>query len=270
MKKNILSTYDFQETQGFVSYATQQELEYPQSPADNTFDAFDRDFNAYTYDSVQPLLSPDMSPKMSMEAFLSGGEVVMTGNAKFSAPLVIDTNIPSLTVNLNGKSIVSEAFSESNGVITEGNSDSYPFWVKKGGNLVIEGDGEVKAKDATYSMAVWANGGNVEIHGGKYYNGGNGCDLIYVSNGSKVSIHGGEFHAVEKVGDVSGTNNKYSAINVKDRDRDFCEVLVYGGKFYGFNPQNNLSEGTDTNFVAPGYKSVEVETGVWEVMKDDE
>ena len=114
-------------------------------------------------------------------------------------------------------------------------------------------------------MAVWANGGKVTIHGGTFVNGGDGCDLIYASNGGKVYIYGGEFKATERKGDESGTNNTHSALNIKDKDRKTSEIVVYGGKFYGFDPANNLSEGPNTNFVAEGYKSVEISEGVWEV-----
>lgn len=172
------------------------------------------------------------------------------------------------TIKLDGGSIVGKVFAESNGEILEGNSDSYAIWVKDGGNLTIEGDGEIVAQEAIYSMAVWANGGDVIIKGGKFYNHGEGSDLIYASAGGNVYIYGGEFHANEKQEGVEGTLDKVTALNIKDADRNISEIKVYGGKFYGFNPANNASEGPGTNFVAEGYKSVEVEEGVWEVVKE--
>ena len=140
------------------------------------------------------------------------------------------------------------------------------FWVKKGGELTIDGEGSVVAQDATYSMAVWAQGGKVTINKGKCYNEGDGCDLIYASEGGKVYIYGGEFHATERKGEENGTKNKFSALNIKDKDRATCEIVVYGGTFYGFNPADNVSEGVNTNFVAEGYQSVEISEGVWQVM----
>lgn len=123
------------------------------------------------------------------------------------------------------------------------------------------------AQNADYSMAVWAQGGTVEIKGGKFYNGGDGCDLIYASAGGKVYIYGGEFHATERSGEVPGTKNKYSALNIKDADRATSKIVVYGGKFYGFNPADNVSETEHTNFVAEGYVSMEIEPNVFEVRK---
>jgi hypothetical protein len=148
-------------------------------------------------------------------------------------------------------------FTESNGDILEGNSDSFAFLAKEGANLTISGQGQVKAQEATYSMAVWANGGTVIINDGVYTNEGNGCDLIYASNGGKVYIYGGEFIATSNDKVVDGTKNDHSALNIKDSHRDICEILVYGGKFYKFNPGDNVSETKHTSFLAPGYKSVQ-------------
>lgn len=196
-----------------------------------------------------------------------GGSVKLTNDIQVVNVIQIENGIKS-EVNLNGKTITAGLFSESNGDVLEGNSDSYTFWVKNGGELVIQGDGNVIAQEAKYSMAVWAQGGNVTINGGKFYNGGDGCDLIYVSDGGKVYIYGGEFYPTKRSGSVPGTKNAYSALNIKDKDRANSEILVYGGKFYGFNPAQNLSEGENTNFVAEGYKSVEISDGVWEVMAE--
>lgn len=170
-------------------------------------------------------------------------------------------------LNLNNKTVTAGVFAESNGKVVEGNSDSYAFWVKDGGELVINGEGSVVAQEAKYSMAVWAQGGTVTINGGKFYNAGDGCDLIYASQGGQVVINGGEFHATERSGAVEGTKNKFSALNIKDKDRDNTKIVVYGGTFYGFNPANNVSEGENTNFVAEGYQSVEISEGVWQVME---
>jgi len=200
------------------------------------------------------------------EAIEKGGNVVLNDNVQLEDAFVL-SNV-NTTVNLNNKTVEGGLFTESNGGMVEGNTDSYAFWVKEGAELTIDGEGEVIAQPAEYSMSVWANGGTVTINGGKFYNGGDGCDLIYASNGGKVYIYGGEFHATERIGNEPATKNKYSALNIKDKDRDICEIVVYGGKFYGFDPANNLSEGPGTNFVADGYKSVEVETGVWEVMPE--
>ena len=170
-------------------------------------------------------------------------------------------------IDLNNNTITGGLFAESNGSVSEGNSDSYVFWVKKGGELIIDGDGIIKTQPAKYAMAVWAQGGTVIINGGKFYNEGEGSDLIYASAGGKVYIYGGEFYPNSMQEGVAGTANDYSALNIKDSDRATSEIVVYGGKFYNFNPADNVSEGPGTNFVAEGYESVEIEPNVWEVRK---
>ena len=181
-------------------------------------------------------------------------------------PLILGSATDNF-VKLNNHKITAPIFTESNGEVIEGTTDSYAFWVKDGASLTIDGNGEVVAQEATYSMAVWANGGKVIINGGTYRNGGDSCDLIYASNGGKVYIYDGEFIANGPAsGNAPGTKNSYSALNIKDKDRDICEIVVYGGRFHNFDPANNYSEGNGTNFVAEGYKSVEVEPNIWEVM----
>lgn len=196
-----------------------------------------------------------------------GGDIIMATSINLNKEAAIVNT--KLTIDLNNRSIVGGLFSESNGSMNEGNSDSYAFWVKEGGDLTIEGKGEIVAQDANYSMAVWANGGNVTIKGGTFRNGGDGTDLIYASAGGSVYIYGGEFIGAGNTRVEPGTANKFSLLNIKDKDykSGISEIVVYGGKFHGFNPADNLSEGPNTNFVAEGYKSVEIEPNVWEVNK---
>jgi hypothetical protein len=258
----------------FVSVIESKGLEYPEAPKGG------REMTAiegYTHAEYMvpevAMVVPEMfmgeAPKSEEDEDsepLWGGDVTLKKNYSLSAPVVL-TEGQSCTVKLNGKALTAPVFTESNGEVIEGNSDSYVFWTK-GGELIIDGDGRVEAQEAQYSMAVWAQGGKVTINGGEFYNHGDGCDLIYASNGGQVEIHGGEFHATERSGEVPGTKNRFSALNIKDADRGTASIVVYGGKFFGFDPANNVSEGPDTNFVADGYKSVEVETGVWEVMPE--
>ena len=224
---------------------------------------FDLNKMYYIYEEDVPEVTPDEPEKPIKIEFV--GDVLLENNYEPLEPIILSNIVTN--VNLNNKTITAPVFGESNGEVIKGDSDSYTFWVKKGADLTIEGNGEVIAQEALYSMAVWANGGKVTIKGGTFINHGDGCDLIYASNGGKVYIYGGEFKATERSGNVEGTKNKFSALNIKDADRAISEIVVYGGKFYGFNPSDNVSETEHTNFVASGYESVEIETDVWEVRK---
>ena len=194
--------------------------------------------------------------------FVNNDDVTLGADYAPAETVVIESGVK--TLDLNGKAVTAPVFVDE----SDNSTNSYGLWVK-GGEMTINGEGEVVAQDAEYSMAVWANGGKVVINGGTFRNGGDTCDLVYASNGGHVEIYGGEFIPKgPSSGEVPGTKNPYPALNIKDRDRENSSIVVYGGRFHNFNPADNMSEGEHTNFVAEGYKAVEVETGVWEVMPE--
>ena len=195
---------------------------------------------------------PDTLEEELLFAAANGGKVTLTEDVTLTEPLIVKNN---MTVNLNGKTITAALFAESNGSINEGDTDSYAFWVKSGANLTINGEGNILTQPCNYSIAVWAEGGNVTINGGHYENQGEGSDLIYASAAGNIIINGGTFKACEKQAGVSGTNELYSALNLKG-DGTNPSIVVYGGSFYKFNPADNVSENPKHNFCAEGYVSV--------------
>lgn len=207
-------------------------------------------------------------------AVAEGKDVVLEQNITLDEPVVVEPVVATraatafeVTIDLNGKDIIAPLFAESNGAVNVGTTDSYAFWVKEGAKLTINGNGNVTTQACTYSIAVWAQGGEVVINGGTYANAGNGSDLIYASAGGKVAIYGGEFKACKSNHTEDGTLEDYSALNLKNNGADGCDIVVYGGKFYNFDPANNKSENPAKNFCAAGYGSYELETGVWTVAK---
>lgn len=204
-----------------------------------------------------------------VDAIAAGKDVTLDANITLDEPIIVepvatrtDAASVEVEVNLNGKNIDAPLFAESDGTVDpSGNSDSYAFWVKEGGKLTINGNGNVKTQACKYSIAVWAQGGEVVINGGNYENAGEGSDLIYASAGGKVTINGGTFKANEKQANVDGTAEKRSALNLKDADKATSSIVVYGGSFYLFDPANNKSENPAVSFVATGYNVVKV--GDW-------
>ena len=206
------------------------------------------------------------SPAELVAAVAEGKNVVLEENITLEEPVIVKPvvatkaeTVHEVTIDLNGKDIIAPLFAESDGNVTDGDTDSYAFWVKEGGKLTINGNGNVTTQACTYSIAVWAQGGEVVINGGTYANAGEGSDLIYASAGGKVTVNGGTFNANKKQAGVVGNNNEYSALNLKDNTGS--TIIVYGGTFYNFNPADNLSEGPGTNFVATGYNVVQ--SGEW-------
>ena len=92
--------------------------------------------------------------------------------------------------------------------------------------------------------------------------GGTGANYKYY--GGDVLITGGIFNIVPDTDETydSEGNFKYG-LNMLDMNESAyaggiyspSSITVKGGKFYKFNPANNLAEGTNTNFVADGFKS---------------
>lgn len=80
-----------------------------------------------------------------------------------------------------------------------------------------------------------------------------------------LNIYGGVFE--QKGGSSAYLINCYD----KPYKAGYCSVKIMGGTFVGFNPADNTAEGDHTNFVAPGYKSVETKYNgkdAWEVVPE--
>lgn len=133
------------------------------------------------------------------------------------------------------------------------------------GNLTFDAKGGSKANNAIRIFKGTAN-----IHSGYFHTVGGSpkensseCILIgYYNTDCYLNITGGIF---ESDGDAT------YLINCMDDYKKRCHVKVMGGTFVGFNPADNTAEGAHTNFVAPGYKSVETTYNgkqAWKVVKE--
>ena len=140
------------------------------------------------------------------------------------------------------------------------------------GNVTFEGN-----SGAAGSYALRLINGTANIYGGHFKTAGGSsgnAECIYLQssqpyrgaayNQCNLNIYGGVF---ETTGDA-----KY-LINCLDKPyKDGkCAIKIMGGIFVGFNPADNTAEGANTNFVAPGYKSVETTYNgkqAWKVVKE--
>ena len=193
-------------------------------------------------------------------ALLLGGEVTLTEDLVITEPLVVGAGVSSV-INLNDFDIVAES---TDAIVVEG------------GNLTINGNGDVKAAtdDKSSANAIWVKYGNVVINGGNYYVGADNAfrnDCIYLGAASlkaeaanyksTITINGGTFEAKAQEYD------QYWVLNVQDQFYAAgSDIVVKGGSYKNFNPANNKSEGANTNFVAPGYYSTKI--GDYYVVSD--
>ena len=160
--------------------------------------------------------------------------------------------------NLNGKTLE-----------VTGTPKSGVYLNRYASNLEIDGEGTIRA-EGTYGLWNNATTGKIVINGG---NVEAQTHAVYSENGV-IEINGGTFkltNAAEAERDENG--NLRFLINCLDKNykAGTARIIVKGGKFYEFDPANNVAEGPGTNFVAEGYHSVEsTEDGkkVYTVVKD--
>lgn len=195
----------------------------------------------------------------------NGGSVTLSKDYSVTTSEWTGIRIPSgkeSTLDLNG-----HRFANVNGNL---NKSKAALEVK--GKLTINGDGEVYCEGGNTNNAIIVReGGHLIINGGSYGVGkdaaGKCNSTIYVENLGKageVEIRGGIFTNEE------GSNGHAFVLN-QDDELTGKHITVYGGTFIGFNPADNTSEGNHTNYVAEGYKSVEINYNgkqAWKVEKE--
>ncbi len=181
----------------------------------------------------------------------------------------------NLTISGNGSIIapvlISPNPTPSQAAAIEVGVQAYSGTVNIYDNVTLEGN-----SGAAGSYALRLVNGTANIYGGHFKTAGglNGdSECIYLQSikpwrgtyrQCNLNIYGGVF---ETTGDA-----KY-LINCKDEPyKDGkCAIKIMGGIFVGFNPADNTAEGAHTNFVAPGYKSVETTYNgkqAWKVVKE--
>ena len=184
-----------------------------------------------------------------------GGEVTLEKDYTLTESLIVPAGVTSV-INLNGHNIInatnSEELGEGDGIVVYG-------------HLTINGEGTVQGK----TRSVWARGNDnptVTINGGNYVGavGGSMCEVIYASGNGVITINGGTFEA-ETEDTESFAAPQYAVLNIHGNGATGCDIVVYGGSFKNFDPANNISENPAKNFCAPGYRSTEVEAGLFVV-----
>lgn len=215
------------------------------NPAQNTAEGNDTNFVSEGYMVVSmPATNLDGTPIVGytvvsgmevLEAleygYLAGCTITLASDIELPyTGLVINTE---MTLDLNGYTISAPRDDVGDGV----------FHVVSGGRLTIEGDGVIDAEcKSGWKMAVWADGGEVVINGGTFTNSttegtDNQYDLIYASNGGVVTINAGTFDC----------KTPRWTLNVKNSDKDFTFIYVYGGVFKNYDPSASITDENENN-----------------------
>lgn len=199
-------------------------------------------------------LEPTETGSLYTLSVRKNSNLTISGNGSIIAPVLINPNPTT-----------SQAAAIEVGV------QAYSGTVNIYDNVTLEGNSGAAGSHALKLVNGTANiyGGHFKTAGG--LNGDSECiflQSIKPQNGTyrqcNLNIYGGVF---ETTGDA-----KY-LINCKDEPyKDGkCAIKIMGGIFVGFNPADNTAEGAHTNFVAPGYKSVETTYNgkqAWKVVKE--
>lgn len=234
--------------------------------------------NPFTYKVVKATKAEDAA---SIDERLNKKETVVVDQ---SFELNYETKVSaykSATLKLEGGVITTDNFPGKN--ITDAVSVARSAVLNIDGNGTI--NGPVKSDKSTSALAV-RGGAKLNIYGNLVIDGGSGSkgnNAIKLVEGT-ANIYGGYFHSGNDANGVASeviylecnlglrtaTLNVYGGVFECDGDASYlincynssykngdAKVNIYGGTFVGFNPADNTAEGEHTNFVAPGYKSVE-------------
>lgn len=132
--------------------------------------------------------------------------------------------------------------------------------------LILDFIGEGEFIQSGETAVVWTSNPDavVNIYAGKF-DAKDHTECLYSEKGT-INVYGGEFH------NNCPEGQKNFLLNCKDANYQAgtAKIVVYGGKFYGFDPAHNGAESSDnsTNFVAEGYTSVD-RGEYFEVIKDE-
>ena len=205
----------------------------------------DQNFDNYDYDIVngELMLKAGMTTKEINDLIAMGfGAYALAENLDIDAPIVVPAGTTA-TLNLNGHNITNTQD------IWQG--DDWSMISVRGGDLTINGNGQVASKAGDAFAIDVQDGGNIVINGGDY-NGNISAVYAYVGH---VKINGGSF-SIQQLSDYNDYRYTLNLYDANGRNGS-ASIEVTGGKYYKFDPADNLAEGEGTNFVAPGYETVQ-------------
>lgn len=287
-KTYLLNCYDANYTSGkanikvcggkFYDFDPAQSTSEPGGPVSFLADGYLTDARRIGDNVVYSVL-----PKTNSEVV---AKIKAGGNVTLSEDLVVLerkslTMTKDIVLNLGGHSIDSWGGTRGDTIeiqkatvtIKDGVVPPPVNYIDNGATIAVMGSSNVTLENlmVTGERCVLNSASNnqITIKSGTYTSPNN-APAVYYSAGSnsKITIEGGTFKSNPDPGKTNYT------INIKDDlvpsgtdPRQFIEIK--GGKFIGFNPaQSEAEPGKPVSLVADGYKSTEIEPGVWEVTKE--
>ena len=184
-----------------------------------------------------------------VDAIAGNSEVIqLEGDILVEAPIVVTREV---VLDMNGKTLSNEV-----DIWDEGANAWAIISVREGGVLTVEGNGKIQTKENDCYAIDVMDGGHLVVNDGEFV--GN-ISAVYVYEGS-AQINGGTY-SIQQKSEVQGKPNEF-VLNLEDEHREAgtASIVVTGGTYVEFNPQNCEAEGNNTNFVKDGYVSTLDET----------
>ena len=191
---------------------------------------------------------------------LNGRDLKFAGRYNFGVSAADQSKFYSNIYLFNGAKLT---FTGSGKVTSDVETDAICYMKTNGAantTLTFDGDAEFVAP----TRVVWTERGKRSgtfydgvptcvVNAGTFSQQDHGGELFYVHSG-ELHVHGGAFNAEGN----RFTLNCYDANRTSpdiNQNTGAARIFVTGGRFYQFDPGNNLAEGTGTNFVPAGYIS---------------
>ncbi len=196
------------------------------------------------------------SLQAAIDAAQAGDTVQLIADAVVDATVVVQGK-GAITLDLNGKTI-----SNTKEIWNEDINNWSLVSVRGNSDLTITGNGAIDAlANDSYAIDLQDAASKCTIENGTFT--GN-ISAVYIFDGA-LTINGGTFDIKQL---SSGQDGRRFTINCYDSSykNGTAQVSINGGTFNGFDPANNLAEGTGTTFTAPGYTSVANADGTYGVV----
>lgn len=214
------------------------------------------DFNVV----IEPAFSGEFAHEVvSASTFAALKAAVANGQSVDAEKTLVLSGGQSETLNLGDLSI-----SNKNDIWSD--SDWSLLSVRENSSLTITSGAYIAKANDCYAVDV-QDGGHLVIEDG-HFNGN--IHAVYVLEGV-AEIKGGTFEVQQKYPDAEKADEFVLNCYDANRENGTAKIIVTGGTFIGFNPGDCKAEGNGTNFVAPGYKSVETTYNgkqAWKVVKE--
>ena len=230
-------------------------IRYSNQPSKKTegwmFYAPDEDASTFTLN--EKAADPEADLLAMLDAVAESSDDHKYSTIKLARDVEISDTIivtSTVTLNLNEKTL-----SNTKPIwvdVEDGNEDRWSIIsVRENGDLTIIGKGKIEAlENDCYAFDV--NGGHLVIENGEFI--GN-VSAVYVKEG-KAEIKGGEY-SIKQLAPTY--NDERFLLNLYDTNGEAgtAEIVVTGGTFVNFDPNNNEAEGEGTDFVPNDYTSTE-------------